>query len=221
MNNLLKWLESLPDTCAQLIVRAGEKRSEENIIYKTDLPVDNLDTILDDIQDHLPWDSCKFRAIALDEKGRQVKAITINGDRPHATIQQQDISDPIQTLVNGLLAMVQENRRVMSVLADVIEDREQTMSHVIDSMIQAKTEQVESDLAIGQLEIEKAYLEEKHTESIKEKALTLASATLEKMTAPKLTPEIIKQYIIDNPAIIDVIAGDEKITNLIASKLNL
>jgi hypothetical protein len=41
------------------------------------------------------------------------------------------------------------------------------------------------------------------------------------MTAPKLTPDIIKQYIIDNPAIIDTIASDEKITNIIASKLNL
>jgi len=116
--------------------------------------------------------------------------------------------------------MVQENRRVMSVLAGVIEDRAETLEYVLHNLIPTKEEQIESDLAIGTLEMEKSLLQEAQEASVKEKALNLAESALAKMmTQPQITADSLKALVKQNPSIIDEIMKDEELVSLIGDRL--
>lgn len=213
MRKIIAFLEKLPDNIDHIVVRQGDTRKEETIAGKYDpRQYDDNDMLCDAILDNLIDDS-KFRILAMNEKGLQIKAITIT---PQKKIEQ---GDHIQTLIDGFLSMVNENRRVMSVLAGVIEDREETLEYVLQSLIQTKTEQVESDLAIGALEMENSIIKENQNASIKARALEIAEKTASAMLQPKITPENIKQFVIDNPAILDDIVNDEEFIKIISDKM--
>ena len=214
MQKIERFIERLPVDTSQIVMRAGNTRQEETICGKYSFPVDDVTEFIDAVFDDLPEDNTKFRLIALDDKGRQHKAITI------IPPQQATQGSELQIMVQGFLSMVQENRRVMSVLAGVIEDREETLEYVLHNLIQTKEDQIESDLAIGTLEMEKSLLQEAQESSVKEKALNLAENALAKMmTPPQITSESLKQLVKQNPSIIDEIMKDEELVSLIGDRL--
>ncbi len=149
------------------------------------------------------------RLIAYDEKSSQLKSLSI---------QHQHKIDEQSSLVDGVLAMAGEMRRFVSVINTTLEQRENTLQHVIDQLMIAKHSEIESHAASIALDMELQKQEEIHGADSKERALSLAEAVVGQMMGSKLTPASIKDLILGNPELIDSLLEDDQVVAAVGAK---
>jgi hypothetical protein len=195
----------------EIVVRAGESRTNEDIIGKWEYPIEDIMSFVDDVQDCLPYQNCKHRLIALDEKKKQIRAVTISG-RAHEPSNQ---SEPVAVLVDGINMMMTEYRRAFSVLAGVIEAREDTIENIFEGMILAREEAIDNTLAVGMLQMENEALQDVQDSNAKERALQIAEKALAGAMQPKITPDTIKNIAIAHPEIIKELMKDEEFRKMV------
>jgi len=210
MSKIENFLEKLPEKTKHLIMRCGETRKEESNCGRWSFPISDISSFLDEIDMALPYDGAKFRLIAHDENGKQFRSIT---NQPTKSGTSSDSA--IDSLVEGYLLMGSELRRSTAILNETIENQQDTIEYLVNSLVETKEESAESVLAIGMLEMENQNLIDDKNESSKEKAISLAESVVAKMLTPQeITPESIKNLLMTNPELVKELAQDETIQAL-------
>jgi len=213
-----KWLEQIAEIDAnKIVLRTGEQRNQLSITARYDVVIDNGIIIapnVDEVEDALLLsgftdEKNHARLIAYDEKGRQIKSLSLKHNVKH---------DENSNLVDGVLMMAAEMRRFVAVINNTLEQRENTLQHVIDQLLIAKYAEIESHAASIALDMELQKQEELQGVDSKERALSMAEQLIGSMVQSKLSPSTIKDLVIDNPTIIDELLESDEIVNLVTEK---
>jgi hypothetical protein len=200
---IYKWLERLPDTTHQLVLRAGDTRSEEVIIEKWTTPFDDLEIIIESIIDAM-GEEIQGRLIAYTDKAKQLRSLSLRSE-PRPT-QTSDTG----MLVEGILRMAEEQRRFVATITDSF----QVMHETIQDAIFVEREHHE-EMADAQLGLALAQMDsESKTQSTTDKALSMFAQVLQ----AKSGNIDMKKTILDNPSIIDGLLDDEEIIDLVMQK---
>ena len=205
-----KWLEQLGEIGAEkIVIRTGETRSSLSISGRYDVVIDSGVIIApspDEIEDGLLLSGFQ------DDKpfGRwQIKSLSLKHNIK---------SDEQSSLVDGVLMMAAEMRRFVAVINTTLEQRENTLQHVIDQLLVAKYSEIESHAASIALDMELQKQEELEGSSAKERALGIAEQMVGAMMAQKFSPEAIKELVLADPTIIDNLLQDETVVSLVGEK---
>ena len=213
-----KWLEQLGEIGAEkIVIRTGETRSSLSISGRYDVVIDNGVIVApspDEIEDGLLLsgfqdDKPFARCIAYDEKGRQIKSLSLKHNVK---------SDEQSSLVDGVLMMAAEMRRFVAVINTTLEQRENTLQHVIDQLLVAKYSEIESHAASIALDMELQKQEELSGVDAKDRALGIAEQMVGAMMAQKFSPEAIKELVLADPTIIDNLLQDDAVVGLVGEK---
>lgn len=215
---LERWIEQLADLNPHKIVtRAGDNRTSLSIVGRFDC--DFSDGVMtfpdyDELETNLTGagygDDLQYaRVIAYDEKGRQIKSVSLKHD------PKQDES---ASLVDGMLAMAAEMRRFVATINTTLEAREETLQHIIDQLMIAKHAEIESHAASIALDLELQKQEEMQGTDSKERALALAEHVVSQMMGAKLNPSSLKDLIMSSPEIVDELLKDKDVVELVGAK---
>tara|TARA_R110001599_G_scaffold299919_2_gene505005 strand:+ start:1647 stop:2306 length:660 start_codon:yes stop_codon:yes gene_type:complete len=215
MSKIENFLEKLPEKTKHITMRSGESRKDESNCGRWSFPISDITSFLDEVDLALPYDGAKFRLIAHDEAGKQFRSLT---NQPTKTSSSSDSA--IDSLVDGYLLMGAELRRSTAILNETIENQQETIEYLVNSLVETKEESAENTLAIGMLEMENQSLMDDKNQSSKEKALGLAESIVGKMLTPaEITPETIKEVLRTNPELVQELAKDASIQELFMEAL--
>lgn len=219
LRKIERWLEQLVDvTPHKLVLRAGDQRQSLSIIGRYEIIIDDgmiIAPTIEELEDCLSMsgygDEKQFaRIIAYDEKGRQIKSLSLKQEKAH---------DDQASLVDGILAMAGEMRRFVATINHTLEAREETLTHIIDQLMVSRHAEIESNAAALALDMELQQAEQNHGSDHKERALGLAESVVSQMVgASQLTPESIKSLLMSSPEIIDNLLEDDDIVNIVGAK---
>ena len=75
MRKLETFLSRLPTNVKQLVIRAGDTRKSEELCGHIDYDLEtiNINDTIEEILDMLPIPEMKFRCLAINEAGKQIK----------------------------------------------------------------------------------------------------------------------------------------------------
>ena len=215
MSKIENFLEKLPEKTKHLTMRSGESRKDESNCGRWSFPITDITSFLDEVDLALPYDGAKFRLIAHDQDGKQFRSLT---NQPTKTSSSSDSA--IDSLVDGYLLMGAELRRSTAILNEAIENQQETIEYLVNSLVETKEEGAENTLAIGMLEMENQSLMDDKNQSSKEKALGLAESIVGKMLTPaEITPDTIKELLRTNPELVQELAKDKAIQDLFMDAL--
>tara|TARA_R110002096_G_scaffold434704_3_gene657587 strand:+ start:77 stop:736 length:660 start_codon:yes stop_codon:yes gene_type:complete len=215
MSKIENFLEKLPEKTKHLTMRSGESRKDESNCGRWSFPITDITSFLDEVDLALPYDGAKFRLIAHDQDGKQFRSLT---NQPTKTSSSSDSA--IDSLVDGYLLMGAELRRSTAILNETIENQQETIEYLVNSLVETKEEGAENTLAIGMLEMENQSLMDDKNQSSKEKALGLAESIVGKMLTPaEITPDTIKELLRTNPELVQELAKDKAIQDLFMDAL--
>jgi len=222
MRKLERWLEQLAEMNPKRIsLRTGETRTNLSMCGQFDCELIDgriVNPTVEALEDCLSlggFDDQRTyaRLIAYDDKSTQLKSLSI---------QHQHKIDEQSSLVDGVLAMAGEMRRFVSVINSTLEQRENTLQHVIDQLLQAKYQEIESNAATIALDMELQRREEAAGVDSKSRALELAESVVAQMmsagAAGAASQMNLKDLIMSQPQIIDDLLDDEDVVNLVKKK---
>ena len=212
MTKIINWIDSLPPTACRIVLRAGESRKAENQVSEWTEWQGGV-SIEHDITDQRQGFTTA-RLIAYDDKSKQIRATNL----PDKQVQSTESDTGL--LVQGILSMAGEMRRFQSVITSTLEKREDTLSDMIDHLMTAREERMQSDMHTMSLQMELSKAEETQDHDIKSRAVEaiegLATSYLEsKMKPQQITLEIIKTAILESPELIRQAMADPDIMNLL------
>lgn len=204
-----KWIERLSEDYIRVVMRVGN-RSNEQEEGEWHFPLEDMNDFLDDCMELS--DGEKFRLIAYQEKSKKPKSKTFT---PPVAAQNTTASDT-GMLVNGLIEMTGEVRRCLAVMADMQEQREDTMQYILESLVMAREEQAEAQLAIGLMDAENERLKEETGNTAKDRAVEMLGRLV---GGVKLTPATAKKALLENPDLVKELAQDSEVQNVIMGAL--
>ena len=198
-----RFLESLP-TGVTLVLRAGpDRRTEKTITKWTDIDIDNIVSVCEDV-------------LTLEEQGRliaykdnkQIKSIGIQSD---ITQSQTVTQNHLDILVQGLIRMSEEQRRFLGAITESFTVMHETVQEVIQKERIHHEELTETQLALALAEQE----HEQNQSTTGDKALEILSSIVQSKT----NKFDLKQYIVNNPDVIDSLLKDDEIVSLVTEKM--
>lgn len=203
---LQRWTERLPEDVASLVLRAGDDRRTESIIERWTLPIDDAEEVFDVVEDTMAEEHTG-RLIAYDAKAKQLRSISVRGVEP-----QRETESEIGLLVEGLIRMSEEQRRFLATITDSFQTMHDTIQDAIFTERQHHEDMADAQLAIALAEHDAT----KNQQSTTDKALGLIADVVTSKTAN--APLDIRQYVMDNPTIIDDLLEDDSIVEMVLKK---
>lgn len=215
--NLSHHIETLPETASKLSIKIGAKRTQLAHVHSFQyIPPEQ--EILDALEEYgYGVDYGYARLIWNDEKGRQVKTYSLSTE-----LENDDTNGTIQILVNGLLEMAAEQRRFLGTLNATLQQRENTLTSVLDTLMMSREEVLEERMNAVALDLALQDAEKESEMDWKGRTLdTVAGLGMQYMAtqAGTITPEILKYAMSTNPDIVDDMLQDEEIVSTISQKI--
>lgn len=202
-----RWLEKLPENCVSIVLRAGDSRQTENILERWE--PNEYQNIIDETVESM-MDEQVGRLIAYGDKGKQLRSITL---RNTETIQNESDTS---VLVDGLLAMANEQRRFLATITDSFTVMHETIQDTIYQEREKNEEISELQLALALAEIEATSGQESTTS----KALNIFSQVLQQKSGePVDRVQQARNMVLNNPEIIDGLLEDENIVQIVTKKI--
>ena len=209
-------MEQLPETAVKLVVKVGSQRIKLTHVDSFDyLPTEA--EILDCLNDHGFGSEYGFaRLIWQNEKSKPVKSVSLSEE-----IKDEEDSSTVKTLVNGLLEMAAEQRRFLSTLNTTLQQREDTLSKVLERLMESREEVMEERTNALALDLALQDSEKESQFSYKERALETLSNLGQQYIASQsaLTPDKIRMLMQEHPELIDEMVKDEAIVEMVASRI--
>ena len=215
--NLSHHIETLPENASKLSIKIGAKRTQLAHVHSF-LYIPTEQEILDAMEEYgYGIDYGYARLIWNDDKGRQVKTYSLSTE-----LQNDDTSGTIQVLVNGLLEMAAEQRRFLGTLNATLQQRENTLTSVLETLMESREElMVERSTALA-LDIALQDAEKEGDMDYKGRALETLSQLGEAFIASKtatITPDILKRAMNDNPEIVSTMLEDDEFVSIVSERL--
>ena len=136
--NLVHHLETLPETAAKLSIRMGSKRHQLAHVHSFSY-IPNEEEIQDAMGDYGYGVDYQFaRLVWNDEKGKNVKSFSMS-----VQLDEESETGTIKVLVDGLLEMAAEQRRFLSTLNSTLQQRENTLTSVLETLMMSREEVLE------------------------------------------------------------------------------
>ena len=202
-----RWLEKLPENCVSIVLRAGDSRQTENILERWE--PNEYQNIIDETVESM-MDEQVGRLIAYGDKGKQLRSITL---RNTETLQNESDTS---VLVDGLLAMANEQRRFLATITDSFTVMHETIQDTIYQEREKNEEISELQLALALAEIEATSGQESTTS----KALNIFSQVLQQKSGePVDRVQQARNMVLNNPEIIDGLLEDENIVQIVTKKI--
>lgn len=216
--NLTHHLESLPETACKLSIRIGAKRAQLSHVQSLQyIPAEQ--EIIDSLDEYgFGTEYGYARLVWQDEKGRQVKTHSMS------TELESDGSETgtIKVLVNGLLEMAAEQRRFLSTLNSTLQQRENTLTSVLETLMMSREEVLEERLTAAALDLALQDAEKESEMDWKGRTMdTIAGLGMQYFAdkAGTITPEVLKHAMASNPDIVNDMLNDEDIVSVISQKI--
>jgi len=200
---ILRWLERLPENTSTLVLRAGESRTDEAIIEKWTIPIEDVDDILDTIEDTMN-EEYTGRLIAYNERAKQLRSVSVRGV---PTVQQN--TSETGALIDGILRMAEEQRRFVATITDSFQTMHETIQDALFVEREHHEEMADAQLALAMSQIDS----EQNKESTIDKALGMVAQAMQSKNIN------IKDMILQNPDIIDEFLNDEQIIEIVTRKM--
>ena len=176
-SRIIRWVERLPETVTGLTLRAGDDRRSENIIDKWEIPINDIDEIVDTVEVTMS-EELTGRLIAYDSKGVQKRSMSVRGSAP----ARETTTSEVGMLVEGLIRMSEEQRRFLATITDSFQTMHDTIQDAIFVEREHHEEMAEQQLAVALLETQ----QESQTQSTTDRALGLMAQALQSRNAPDL-----------------------------------
>jgi len=202
-SKILRWLERLPENTSTLVLRAGESRTDEVIIEKWSIPIEDVDDILDTIEDTMT-EEYTGRLIAYNERAKQLRSVSVRGV-PNV---QQNTSET-GALIDGILRMAEEQRRFVATITDSFQTMHETIQDALFVEREHHEEMADAQLALAMSQIDS----EQNKESTIDKALAMVAQAMQSKNIN------LKDMILQNPDIIDDFLNDEQIIEIVTKKM--
>jgi len=200
---ILRWLERLPENTSTLVLRAGESRTDEAIIEKWSIPIEDVDDILDTIEDTMQ-EEYTGRLIAYNERAKQLRSVSVRGV---PTVQQN--TSETGALIDGILRMAEEQRRFVATITDSFQTMHETIQDALFVEREHHEEMADAQLALAMSQIDS----EQNKESTIDKALGMVAQAMQSKNIN------LKDMILQNPDIIDEFLNDEQIIEIVTRKM--
>jgi len=200
---ILRWLERLPENTSTLVLRAGESRTDEAIIEKWTIPIEDVDDILDTIEDTMQ-EEYTGRLIAYNERAKQLRSVSVRGV---PTVQQN--TSETGALIDGILRMAEEQRRFVATITDSFQTMHETIQDALFVEREHHEEIADAQLALAMSQIDS----EQNKESTIDKALAMVAQAMQSKNIN------LKDMILQNPDIIDEFLNDEQIIEIVTRKM--
>lgn len=200
---ILRWLERLPENTSTLVLRAGESRTDEAIIEKWTIPIEDVDDILDTIEDTMQ-EEYTGRLIAYNDRAKQLRSVSVRGV-PNV---QQNTSET-GALIDGILRMAEEQRRFVATITDSFQTMHETIQDALFVEREHHEEMADAQLALAMSQIDS----EQNKESTIDKALGMVAQAMQSKNIN------LKDMILQNPDIIDEFLNDEQIIEIVTKKM--
>jgi len=200
---ILRWLERLPENTSTLVLRAGESRTDEAIIEKWTIPIEDVDDILDTIEDTMN-EEYTGRLIAYNERAKQLRSVSVRGV---PTVQQN--TSETGALIDGILRMAEEQRRFVATITDSFQTMHETIQDALFVEREHHEEMADAQLALAMSQIDS----EQNKESTIDKALGMVAQAMQSKNIN------LKDMILQNPDIIDEFLNDEQIIEIVTRKM--
>jgi len=200
---ILRWLERLPENTSTLVLRAGESRTDEAIIEKWTIPIEDVDDILDTIEDTMQ-EEYTGRLIAYNERAKQLRSVSVRGV---PTVQQN--TSETGALIDGILRMAEEQRRFVATITDSFQTMHETIQDALFVEREHHEEMADAQLALAMSQIDS----EQNKESTIDKALAMVAQAMQSKNIN------LKDMILQNPDIIDEFLNDEQIIEIVTRKM--
>jgi len=215
--NLSHHLETLPETACKLSIRIGAKRAQLSHVQSLQyIPAEQ--EIIDALDEYgYGVDYGYARLVWQDDKGRQVKTYSLSTE-----LESDDTNGTIQVLVNGLLEMAAEQRRFLGTLNATLQQRENTLTSVLDTLMMSREEVLEERLTAAALDLALQDAEKESDMDWKGRTMdTIAGLGMQYFAtqAGTITPEILKHAMASNPDIVNDMLDDEDIVSVISQKI--
>jgi predicted regulator of amino acid metabolism with ACT domain len=202
-SKILRWLERLPENTSTLVLRAGESRTDEAIIEKWSIPIEDVDDILDTIEDTMN-EEYTGRLIAYNERAKQLRSVSVRGV---PTVQQN--TSETGALIDGILRMAEEQRRFVATITDSFQTMHETIQDALFVEREHHEEMADAQLALAMSQIDT----EQNKESTIDKALAMVAQAMQSKNIN------IRDMILQNPDIIDEFLNDEQIIEIVTKKM--
>jgi hypothetical protein len=202
-SKILRWLERLPENTSTLVLRAGESRTDEVIIEKWSIPIEDVDDILDTIEDTMT-EEYTGRLIAYNERAKQLRSVSVRGV---PTVQQN--TSETGALIDGILRMAEEQRRFVATITDSFQTMHETIQDALFVEREHHEEMADAQLALAMSQIDS----EQNKESTIDKALGMVAQAMQSKNIN------LKDMILQNPDIIDEFLNDEQIIEIVTKKM--
>lgn len=202
-SKILRWLERLPENTSTLVLRAGESRTDEVIIEKWSIPIEDIDDILDTIEDTMQ-EEYTGRLIAYNERAKQLRSVSVRGV---PTVQQN--TSETGALIDGILRMAEEQRRFVATITDSFQTMHETIQDALFVEREHHEEMADAQLALAMSQIDS----EQNKESTIDKALAMVAQAMQSKNIN------LKDMILQNPDIIDEFLNDEQIIEIVTRKM--
>ena len=209
-------MEKLPETACKLSVRLGSQRTRLTQVHSFGmLPTE--EEILDCLEDYGYGTEYGYaRLIWQNEKGQAVRSVSLS--KP---LIEEDGQSTVKVLVDGLLDMAAEQRRFLSTLNETLQQRENTLSVVLEKLMDSREEVMEERTQALALDLALQESEKESQFNYKERALETLTHLGETFIQSKnqLTPDKVKSLMLQHPELIDALVQDEEVVNLIGSRI--
>lgn len=202
---ITRWIERIPENTTQIVFRAGETRQSESIIERWQLPLEDMDDVIDLVTETMEVELVG-RLIAYDGRSKQLRSMTVRAQAPAQTQTTE-----IGMLVDGILRMSEEQRRFVATITDSFQTMHETIQDALYTEREHHEETAELQLALALEQLKT----EANTESATDKALGLFAQVLQS----KASPTNLKSMILENPSIIDQFLNDDDIVSIVMEKM--
>lgn len=215
--NLAHHLETLPENASKLSLKVGAKRTKLSHVHSFQyIPAE--DEILDTLESYGYGIDYRYaRLVWNDEKGRQVKTFSFSTE-----LDEDEDNSTVKVLVNGLLEMAAEQRRFLSTLNATLQQRENTLTNVLETLMESREEVMEERTNALALDLALQDAEKETNLDYKGRALETLSQLGEVFIASKtgaITPDMLKQAMATNPDIVDDMLNDEEFVQVVSQKI--
>tara|TARA_R110002124_G_scaffold249042_1_gene414152 strand:- start:2637 stop:3323 length:687 start_codon:yes stop_codon:yes gene_type:complete len=216
--NLVHHLETLPENAAKLSIKMGSKRHQLAHVHSFAY-IPSEEEIQDAMGDYGYGVDYQFaRLVWNDEKGRQVKTFSMST----GLIEDGGETGTIKVLVDGLLEMAAEQRRFLSTLNATLQQRENTLTSVLETLMMSREEVLEERMNAVALDLALQDAEKESEMDWKGRTMeTLAGIgqTYMATAAGQITPDILKHAMASNPDIVNDMLNDDDIVSTISQKI--
>jgi len=213
------WISKLDPNVTHVQVKAGEKRN--SLSQVATVQVIETDNIIDELENISFFDGGLYVRLMAYVDRKYNKGLSLSAIETSIDNQNSDTA----VLVDGLLAMTGEIRRFMATITSTLEKREETLSDVIEHLMEAREERMDSEMTAMSLDMELQAVQEAAGSSAKDKAIDVLSNTANEWIAlqqrkQEITPENVINWIKNDPNFIQQAMKDEEIVSKVLQQMN-